>query len=722
MTSKHLFFKAMKEDMRHKLWMAALSVLGNFLVLTVGWMIWRSNALRSWGGVQGLMQSGDARIIESFQEEAAGIFGAYLMIAGGIIAILTAIMTGLFSFRYLFHRNMVDTCHSLPVKRDTLYGIKYVNGILIWLVPFLVSLLLTFFMCCGLLRQVGGEARIPKIASDALCGIFILTVIYLLVYHVGLAAVMISGNVLNTLVSMMILGFGVMTSYGLIIGFFSVYMGTYYMPPVDLDTVVYGSPLISAPFFLFHWVDEADFWEIGRGLLLSAGMMAVLGAGAWLLYRNRASEAAEQGIWNKTTAFILRTVVGVAAGMCGWGFFMILVSDSRALGWGLFGAVLAGVCIFGVMDIIFQMDFKAFFSHKVQMAGTVAASLLICFTFYWDWFGYDTRLPEPEEIAEIAVFDMNLTNHYLFRMPDDARLENMHYQDSDTIYAFLERMVGHEREEGFLGETDRIGVKVTLNSGRSYYRNYWMRKEDKEVAWPILTSEEYLKNAYLIDDATLEGDSECRLIMGGEERYVGRILPQIRSAAEAYNREVLEAPDKALLRDGKLVAEVIFGGYYETADGGFRRREVIMEVYDYMVNTVAALQAAGFELPDAGELGIESFVLALECEEDATPEERIALAREQYGVSGPKEQAAPDSAQTAFGDVAVWNSHQVSIAEREEVEELFGLLSFEYAYYSNSVFGDDYVDVISFMKDGSIREWCLPKGALPEKYILRFGK
>ncbi len=46
MTSKHLFFKAMKEDMRHKLWMAALSVLGNFLVLTVGWMIWRSNAFR----------------------------------------------------------------------------------------------------------------------------------------------------------------------------------------------------------------------------------------------------------------------------------------------------------------------------------------------------------------------------------------------------------------------------------------------------------------------------------------------------------------------------------------------------------------------------------------------------------------------------------------------------------------------------------------------------
>ena len=43
MTSKNFFFKVMREDLRHKIWMLALSALGSFLMLTVAWLIWRSN-------------------------------------------------------------------------------------------------------------------------------------------------------------------------------------------------------------------------------------------------------------------------------------------------------------------------------------------------------------------------------------------------------------------------------------------------------------------------------------------------------------------------------------------------------------------------------------------------------------------------------------------------------------------------------------------------------
>lgn len=35
MTSRHCFFSVMKEDLRHKTWMLALSVLGNLLALPV---------------------------------------------------------------------------------------------------------------------------------------------------------------------------------------------------------------------------------------------------------------------------------------------------------------------------------------------------------------------------------------------------------------------------------------------------------------------------------------------------------------------------------------------------------------------------------------------------------------------------------------------------------------------------------------------------------------
>lgn len=826
MTSKHLFFKAMKEDIRHKLWMVALSVLGNFLVLTVGWMIWRSNALSFWGGAEGLMQRGDTKVIAEFQEEITEFFVAYMVTGGGIIAIAGAVITGLFSFRYLFHKNMVDTCHSLPIKRDTLYGVKYVNGILIWFIPFFVSVMLTFAMACSLLWQVEGECWISDMTAGMVFNLFFLTVVYLLVYHVALAAVMLSGNILNTLVSMMILGFAAVVFYGLGVACFDGYMGTFYKAPVELGTAAYGSPLFSAILLLILRLDEVSLWEVWKALLINAGVMAALGAGSWLLYRNRASEAAEQGIWNRTVAFLFRAFLGVAAGMCGWGLFVMLVSDSRALGWGIFGAVLVGVCTFGVLDIIFQMDFKAFFAHRIQMAGTVAVSLLICFAFYWDWFGYDTRLPEPEEIAELALYDSNLANsYYSHGLSDGERFEGMHCQDREAIYAFLERMVEHERKEGYQGDLERVGVKVTLDSGRSYYRYYWMRKEDKDVAWPLLTSEAYLRSAYLIDSAVLNGNTDISLRMGGETCYEGKIMPEMRSVVEMYNQEILEEPDKVLMKEGRLAAEIALRTYYKEADGVSRWTEIYMEIYDSMERTLEALRAAGFEVPDTKKLGIHCFVLSLDCDENTAPEERVAMARELYGVPGQtegskatgtgdpgaaglsetgaegmeksgapeagaegmeapespdagaegmeesgmpdagaegmEESGAPDAgaegmeapesseagaegmeaaeesetglkdteaavpveamSETYFQDRIV-SSCSIQITDREEMEELMGLLSFSRNTYSNSIFEKDFINVMSIMEDGSVRDWYLPVGALPEKYMLRFGK
>ncbi len=43
MTSKRFFFKVLREDMRHKTWMLALSALSSFLMIMVVWLIWWSN-------------------------------------------------------------------------------------------------------------------------------------------------------------------------------------------------------------------------------------------------------------------------------------------------------------------------------------------------------------------------------------------------------------------------------------------------------------------------------------------------------------------------------------------------------------------------------------------------------------------------------------------------------------------------------------------------------
>lgn len=749
MTSKHLFFKAMKEDLRHKIWMTALSFLGSFLALPVAWLLWRSNTLRRYGGVEGLLMQ-EERIR---QENILWMFSSYLPGVCGFLAIGAAIVTGLFGFRYVFHKKMVDTYHSLPVKRSTLYGVCYINGILIWIVPLLTCLLLTLVMGGSLLVQLGGGEMMGVILREVGISLLVLTVVYLLVYHLILTAVMLSGNVLNTLVCMMFLGFGMISFYGLGLAYFGGYMDTFYSPTVDWSSVSYFSPFLSAPYLLIRWIDCDGQWtrQFGKEVLMNAGTAAVLGVAAWIFYRRRASETAGQGIGNKTAAACFRILMGVEAGMCGWGLFVLLTSNARALGWGIFGAVFASILTFGILDIIFQMDFRAFFAHKIQMAVTVGLGLLICFGFYWDWIGFDTRLPAADEIAEIAIYDGELSNRMFYDAAENA-LEQIHYQDREVIYAFLKGMTEREAEGNLTYENyDRVATKVTLKDGESYYRYYRVMKEDKELLWPIVTSEMYLKQAYMFEEDFLADCVGMYVYLDRETQYLAEDLPEkLLPIIRAYNQDVLENADSVLLNQGRLAAEVELEFRHQMENGSRSWETYTLYVFDSMERTLEALRMTDGVDMNVQKPEIQAVLLdlAYQYDEDTDKEVWIERAREVYGVpaqpgkdgdgagqkqaEGESEEAEDTGSERAgttqmdtiptatkeFSD----GQCRVVVTDREEIEELEAMLTYIQNYYHRSVFQRRYVSVTVRGEDGD--EWMgyLPKGTLPEKYILRFGE
>ena len=148
MTSRRLFFKVMREDMRHRVGMVVLSVLESFLLLPVAWLIFTNqlggsvqiHGEESWGLIQDIFV----------------FFDGYLMLTGRLIAVSSVLTAGLGGFRFLFHKNMVDTYHSMPVSRDVLYGACYVNGILVWFVPFFVCFSLTLALAGALVNEMAG--------------------------------------------------------------------------------------------------------------------------------------------------------------------------------------------------------------------------------------------------------------------------------------------------------------------------------------------------------------------------------------------------------------------------------------------------------------------------------------------------------------------------------------------------------------------------------------
>lgn len=747
MTSRHLFFKVMREDLRHKIWMIALSSLGSFLLLPVAWLLAVSD---------GYDYRYDFLPIEFPPYVVSGMFHDVFLIGGGFIAIAGAVIVGLFGFRFVFHKNMIDTYHSIPIKRRTLYAVCWLNGFLIWLVPFLICLLVTLGMAAFYMLGTPAQKWIPAMFTETATNLLVLVVVFLLVYHLVLTAVMVSGNVWNTLVGMMILGFGVVSIYGLGLGFFAYYMDTFYSAVLNPEPAFYSSPLLSAIILIYMKVRAgvfgASLFVIWKPLLINFCVTVLLGILSWLLYKRRGSELAEHGITNKVFSAVLKFLVGLAAGMGGWMLFYLMVDSA---GWGVFGALLLGILAFGVLDIIFSMDFKAFFAHKIQMTATMGCALVISICFYLDAFGYDTYLPEKEDIAEIAIYNSDFSNLSYFSSYDSVALENLHIQDLDAAYAYLERMTDREKRGGYTVssvdiEYDRyrdnfqqnFATKVTLKNGRTYYRLYRVWNRDLDVVWPLISSEEYLQLNYIVHQNRAKNfDSIRRYYHGNNSTLSGISGDAIWAIAEAYNKDLSMNPETVLLDQGKLLVSLdlihdsnYMGGYRDDGYLDDYIRYQHLDIYESMENTIAALEELGYgnwveqaDLSDIREIELRfgsnygynfySASVAMEA------------VRDYYGVYG--EDDKPD----AVGTSSYWQSEggmslemrdrvedaYLSITSEDEIRELMQLLNPQRPPYSYSIFrrGSISLDVHVEGQKESVTYW-IRKGDLPEKYILRF--
>lgn len=765
MTSKRCFFKLLREDIRHKTWMLALSVIGNLLALPVTFLlstgsrtVYSSAYINVESLIDGMYQ------LEEF-------FVGTMCITGGIIAIVGAFIVGLFGFRFVFHRNMADTYHSIPVKRRTLFLAGWLNGFLIWFLPFLANLIVTVVL---------GESRLGSLkrAAEALQGVsaadrellgtrmisggglilnallsaLALMLAFFLIYHLVLLAVMLCGNVLNTLVSTALLGGGILSVYGIFFLFQVDYLDTFLIAAhVGYEKLVYASPLVSSIYILYQRaVLFAETGSFAGAAAVNLLIAAAMGALALLAYLKRPSELAEQGIFCKPVRVVQQSAASLAAAMGGWILFHLLsrgiMGAVSGTAWCVFGALLAGIVTCGVLDIIFHMDFKAFFAHKIWMAVLMGVSLLICFSFAYDWMGYDSYLPEEEKIAEIAVYDYGLTNVSAYDV--DLRDENhplrqVHITDQAAAYAFLKNAVDFlengfpedyvEQENSYNSES--IYVKVTLKSGRSYYRTYLVNGYVADSACALLELPEYLNANFRLSDEVIadfsggnirRNDMSCGLEDTEEDRAV------ISEICRAYNKDLEESPDIFIHGGGRLLCTVSLER--EQSYTGKR----YLEIYEEMHHTVEALCRLGLEdfvePMDAEEL--QEIVLSLNYWYSSVQEgfNIVKTACDIYGVypegmdvSGyeleisdlPASQTETDFAVNTYSDEEI----ALHITDAEEIESLLKLVSYQGKRHDSGIFQPTQVDNITLVcEDGRIYNVYIPRGALPEKYILEFAK
>lgn len=696
MTSKISSFNIAKEDMRHRLWMLALSCLGSFLALPVTFLL----AMRTYTEYVARSEAYTIdQIRQILQSEYIRFFNTESVITEGIILCAGAFIVAVFGFRFLYSRKMVDLFHSVPVKRSRIFLITYLNGLVIWLVPMLASMLITLVIA---FVSLGSPFYFGAVAAAAGKITLVFLFCFLIVYHLCLLAVMVSGNAFNAICSALIMGTVITGIYGLVYSFCQAFLDTFIRLPVSLENISWTSPLVSVVIILIEAAHPGYFSNFLFLAVISALLSAGTLAAAWKLYLKRPSELAEGGIQNKWFQNILRLLGSLFLGFCGGALFVVILGSDNVLGWCLFGIILCTVFSFGVMNIVFHMNFKSFFAHKAQMAGITLAACLILLAISLDWTGYDTRIPSKDQIAGATISVGGYTDYsYDLTVSQDGTLidedgreydYDMNYTDVDTIYSALSSMAANPSRDSDWVTYSYVNLR--LKNGMSFCRRYPVTQDQADLIRPIVESEEYKNTFYKLSNGNLPlADS---LSIDGVLKRATNYLEDKESIAavmDAYKKDFSEHYRLEELRSGAVACRLSI--HYESDHA---RYYYDLDVYSHYSNTLETIRSL---FPDmvltAQDLKIDSLRIRTDVGSEMPRESLYSY----FGLDGYPDYDEYSEANrqggAAAGDIASaeFGPERASVVRKDAYDESSGL------YYGLSLSdAEDIAELLPYLYVG----------------------
>lgn len=419
MTSKSLFFRLMKEDLKRRLWAFGLSFLTFFFAMPVlaamgvtnleqQYALWMEDAGNYDFGAGNTAETEFSRRLGELAVESIGLENVVM----GFLVITAALVLALTGFLYLHSRKQVDFYHSIPVRREILFTVRFVDGILIIGSMYLVNLLFTL----GILGAAG--ASVPGMVSGALWTFLVHMTGFLLSYGLMTAAVMLTGNFFISVLGGIVL-FGYVPAVAVLFqGLMQMFFVTTNQRISGItEWIIHGSPV---PYYVSLMGEGADLPMARYGELMGRILPAllaglVLAVIAGLLYKFRPSEAAGRAMAFRMTKAPIKIllVVPVTILMCllFWNMYY------ESLGWAAFGFVFALFISHGIIEILYNFDFRKLFANPVHLGISAVLALAVIGVFRYDLIGYDSYLPSEEKFQSASVFTYSLGDFQDYGLP-----------------------------------------------------------------------------------------------------------------------------------------------------------------------------------------------------------------------------------------------------------------------------------------------------------------
>ncbi len=519
MTSKISFLKLILNSIKEKEWTIVLSFIASLFA----------------GPVVAVLLMTQFEIYED-----SSAFTSSWIVSFSLVAIAGALICAIIQFKYLHSTSLTDYYHSLPISRGKLFFKNYLTGLTVYIVPLFINVLITLTY----MSVVNGE-NIEIYFFGLLKSSSIAIGIFLLVYHLGILGIMLTGTLNSSMVTIIILGTGFAGIAISILGYFSTF-DTYCAQSYASSYLYILSPLANSLYVMVAAIDTTwSIQSITTYITCNVGMIIILGVLAYFSYMKRKSELAESGMKNK---FLIRSIsiygavtVGLLGAVLTWQ--IIEPVDSTPIISLIIGSGLTLVTYL-VVRMVFVGTFTTTNTEKVYLAVAVLITVTIASVFSYDLINYENKIVPKDEISNVEIFEIDYNGESQpiasidFSNPQDSK----GYSYESATYEFLqEASINHGNEN-----PTTILAKVSSTNGGSYTRRYQVSDETLELLKPVIESEEAKENYYpsikieeLMDsNVELYFSDENGIALGNTENNI--INDQKTELIEAYYKDISE--------------------------------------------------------------------------------------------------------------------------------------------------------------------------------------
>lgn len=367
------------------------------------------------------------------QEKIHSLFyanGSFISVLPFVMALLSAA----YLFHYLTNKQKTDFYHSQPLKRSQLFSINMGAGILYYLIPLLINLLITFFII--LFSHNLYLFSFPLMAQSILHSL----TAYVITFCLSSLVAMLTGTTIAHLLGSVVALVLCPAIFGFPMLLLELMHETYYSMFPWQTVISYLSPLFALDFgkgaALFSTVH----------LIYYLALSAVALVATYIIYLHRPNEAAGKTIAFPKFQLVLKYLLTLVLSAYGGLFFVNIAYGSF---WLVFGAICVGLLSFMVLQAIFDQNIKSAFRHLGWGGATVGVLALILCIPAFDLLHFDTYLPNREKVVAANVYFEQYDRQVLPYLSRDEKL-SLHYTDEkiiDKIYEIAQSGVESLSEE-----------------------------------------------------------------------------------------------------------------------------------------------------------------------------------------------------------------------------------------------------------------------------------